>query len=98
MFQLATLTSDPTSSPREPTLSNVALGLLDHYLTDGFISKCEPVLTHAGDPAGVAMLGVPMLKESIPWAQPGQEPLAPLGVAMQKGSGRVCTLHLIATL
>ena len=98
VFHLAALTVGPTSSPREPTRANVALELVDHYLTDGFISNCEPVLTHAGDPAGVAMLGGPMLKESIPWAQPGQEPLAPVGVALQKGNARACTLHLIATL
>ena len=97
VFHLATLTFAPTSSPREPTRANVALELLGHSLADGFISNNEPVIAHAGGPAAVAMLGVPMIKESIPWAQPGQEPLAPLGVALQKGNDRVCT-HLIATL
>ena len=90
-LHLATLSFDPMSSPREPTRAHVALELLDHYLTDGFVSISEPVLTHAGDPDCIAKLGVPMLKESIPWAEPGQEPLQPLGVALQKGNARVCT-------
>ena len=98
VFHLATLSFDPTHSPREPTRANVALDLLDHYLTDGFISKSEPVLTHAGGPDHISKVGVPMPQESIPWVEPGREPLKPLGVALQKGNARVCILHLIATL
>eukprot|EP00959_Pyramimonas_sp_CCMP1952_P151757 3175348-Pyramimonas_sp.AAC.1 len=49
VVHIGSLTFDPAFSLRWPTRISAALELVDHMLTDGSVSRGDPLVLHAGD-------------------------------------------------
>ena len=91
------LSFDPSYSPREPTRASTTLALLDHILTDGFVTEGDPIILCSGNEDKIRSRGLKGVQ--APWAGAGNEfPIPPFSIAQHKGNARTSALHLILTL
>ena len=95
-IHIACLNFDPAHSPREPTRSNTCLELLDNILTDGFVTDRDPLIVCTGGPEKIRARG--NVASEMPWAEGSAAALPAFSVALQKGSARVATLHLVLSI
>ncbi|CAK0793173.1 unnamed protein product [Prorocentrum cordatum] len=88
---------DPSYSPREPTRASTALALLDHVLTDGFITEGDPIILCSGTEDKIRSRGLEGVQ--APWAVAGNDfPIPPFSIAQHKGNARIATMHFLLTL